>query len=139
MFCFEPLVLTGYLFMMLPHRTNGANLNAPMVEVISCDHGLGLNLKASQSGVYAASAQYGFQWSLGEDWRFTVAPNLGVGYHDVMVLEEQSKLTFSLGGRISLSYKRADLGVEWWHNSNAGLGDRNAGLDMIGVTGGWKF
>lgn len=138
MLCLEPLVLAGYMFMALPHRTNGANLNAPLVEVQSCDRGFGLDARAATSGVFGLMGQYGFQWQSG-DWSYTLIPKAGLGYHDVMLLEQQSKLNFSLDAQFLVGYKSGRVGLEYWHMSNAGLGDRNAGLDLLAVTLGWKF
>lgn len=138
MFCLEPLILAGYMFMANPHRVNGANLNAPMVEVQSCERGVGVGLKASQSGVYALEAQYGFQWKPGP-LTFGFIPKAGVGYHDVLTLEQTSKTNFSLGTQFLMGYDHYRVGAEWWHMSNAGTGERNAGFDIFVLTAGWAF
>lgn len=138
MFCLEPLIMAGYLFMANPNRVNGANLNAPMLEVQSCERGVGVGLKAAQSGVYALEAQYGFQLKLGS-LSIGLVPKAGVGYQDVLTLEQQSKTNFSLGTQVLLGYDHYRIGAEWWHISNAGTGERNAGLDMFAITAGWAF
>ena len=138
MFCLEPLIMAGYLFMANPHRENGANLNAPLMEMQTCEEGIGVGMKAAQSGVYALEAQYGLKGHLGP-LSVGLIPKFGVGYQDVLTLEQQSKTNFSLGAQFLMGYEKARVGLEWWHMSNAGSGERNAGLDLIMVTAGWAF
>lgn len=138
MFCLAPVLLTGYLFMAQTHVTD---LHGPMIEMQTCDRGLGLDLKAastSAAGLYAIDLQYGWKWRIG-DFSFGLLPKAGLGYHDVQLYEEQSKGTFSVGGQFLLGYKQGRIGLEYWHMSNAGLGHQNWGLETIAVMGGWSF
>lgn len=138
MVCFEPLLLAGYLLTLQPNATHVSRLDAPLIEMQSCERGVGLDARAATSGVFGLMGQYGFQWQSG-DWSYTLIPKAGLGYHDVMLLEQQSKLNFSLDAQFLIGYKSGRVGLEYWHMSNAGLGDRNAGLDVFAATFGWKF
>jgi hypothetical protein len=62
-----------------------------------------------------------------------------LAYHDVRVLEQQSKGNFSLSTQALVGYKQYRIGIEYWHQSNAGLGTHNAGIDVLALTTGWRF
>lgn len=136
--CLAPVLLIGHLFTLHPNPSHTSRLDGTMIEVQTCDRGIGLDVKATDSGLYGLNAQYGFQWRDGP-FSVTLTPQAGGAYHDVQRPEETSKLTFGLGGQLSLGYGSARVAVEYWHNSNAGLGHQNAGFDMIGILGGWSF
>ena len=138
MFCLEPLILAGYLFMARPGRLNGSELNGASVEVQSCERGLGASFKAVQSGVYSGAVQYGYQIPVG-DFTLTILPKFGLGYVDVIVYEQTSKANFYLENQFLLGYDKYYVGTSFSHMSNGGLGDRNGALDMISVSAGFKF
>lgn len=138
MFCLAPMLMAGYLLTLHPNHSHTTNFDSAMVEAQTCDRGFGLDVKAAQAGVYGLEAQYGFQWKAGE-FSATLTPKAGGAYHDVQKPEEQSKATFSLSMQLALGYGPARASVEYWHNSNAGLGYHNAGFDMIALLGGWRF
>ena len=138
--CLAPLVLIGYLFTLHPNPAHMSNLNSTLVEFQTCEQGPGLDLKASSSGVYAASLQYGFSLVNHEEtMSFTLTPKLGVGMIDHPLPELSTTTNFSLGLQLLARYEFVTLGTEYWHQSNAGMGERNAGLDMIAVMGGVSF
>ena len=138
--CFAPLMLIGYLFTLHPNPAHMSSLNSTLVEFQTCEQGPGLDLKASNSGVYAASAQYGFSLVNQEGTTsFTLTPKFGVGMIDQPLPELSTTTNFSLGLQLLARYEFLTLGTEYWHLSNAGLGERNTGLDMIALMGGVSF
>ena len=138
--CFAPLVLIGYLFTLQPNSAHTTNLNSTLLEYQTCEQGPGLDVKASVSGVYAASAQYGFSIVNHENsMSFTLTPKVGVGWLDRPVPELSTTVNFSLGLQLLARYEWATVSTEYWHLSNAGLGSVNAGLDMIALMGGISF
>lgn len=138
MMCLEPLLLAGYLWTVQPNKYHTSYLDGAFLNVQTCERGLGLDLKVTQHGVGALSAQYGLQITEGL-WSLTVTPQAGVGYLDHHVPELASRVNFSLGFHIMAGYERYRLGVVYWHQSNAELGYPNAGLDMVAVMTGLHF
>jgi len=138
MMCFAPVLLAGYLMTLHPNSWHVSSFDGALVEVQTCDRGLGLDLKASTAGIGSLSLQYGLQMAAG-NWSFTFTPKAGVGYFDHAVPELSSQVNFSLGAQVLVGYRRARVAFEYWHQSNAYLGDVNAGLDMLAFTGGWQF
>jgi hypothetical protein len=63
----------------------------------------------------------------------------GEGLLEHHVPEVTSQVTFSIGLNAMVGYQRSRLAIEYWHQSNAGLGDVNIGLDMLVFMGGWAF
>jgi hypothetical protein len=111
-----------------------------LIEFQTCEQGPGLDLKASASGVYAASLQYGLSLINHEDTLFlTLTPKFGVGMIDQPLPELSTTTNFSLGLQLLARYEFLTLGTEYWHLSNAGLGERNTGLDLLAVMGGVSF
>lgn len=138
MICFAPLVMAGYLFTMQPNQSHVTNMDGGLLEVQTCEQGLGLQGKASTSGLYGLGAHYGMQIELGQ-FALTVQPFGGVSYVDHPVHELPQRTQFEIGAELLVSYKQARVGVQYWHLSNAGMTRPNIGLDMIGVTMGWSF
>lgn len=138
MFCFAPVVLLGSLLTLHPNSFHPTSLDGAVVEMQSCEEGLGLNLKAANSGLYSGAVQYGMFHRQG-DWSLGVTPNLGVGALDHHVPELSTRVNFSLGLQVSAGYQRGRVALEYWHQSNANTGLHNAGLDLLAVMGGWVF
>jgi hypothetical protein len=138
--CFAPLLLIGYLFTLHPNPSHTTSLNHTVLDVQTCEQGPGLDLKAASSGVYGAHAQYGFSLVNNEGTTsFTLTPKFGVGFLDHTVPELSTPVNFSLGLQLLARYEWATIATEYWHQSNAGLGSVNAGLDLIAVMGGVSF
>ena len=136
--CFAPLVLVGYLMTMQPNQWHVSEFSGALLQAQTCDTGLGLAVKASPAGIGSLDVQYGWQFTH-DEWALTLSPKAGVGYLDHHVPELTSHVNFSLGAQILIGYGSARMAVEYWHQSNAGLGDHNAGLDMLAISGGWRF
>lgn len=137
--CLEAMVLVGYLMTAQPNPSHITNLDGPLLEVQTCERGVGAFAKASPSGVGAVGVQYGAQWHPADQWTLTITPQFGVGLLDRHVHEVSSQVNFSLGLNAMLGFRRSRVAVEYWHHSNAGLGRQNAGLDMLALMGGWAF
>ena len=131
-------MLAGYLFTLHPNAAHVTKLDAPVVEVQTCEQGLGLGIKAATSGVVSLHTQYGWTKDL-TPFSLTLTPKLGVGFLDNPVPELSSTTNVSLGFQVLAGYRAARVGVEYLHQSNAGLGTVNTGLDMLLVMAGWGF
>lgn len=137
--CFAPIVLIGYLFTLHPNLAHTSSVNDAVIEAQTCPQGPGLDAKVTPSGMGAVSAQYGFRFVESNDWSLTFTPKAGGAILPRPIPELTSTLNFSLGAQLLVGYRAGHLGVEYWHQSNAGLGERNAGLDLIAVMGGFAF
>lgn len=145
--CLAPVVLIGSLSptnLIGSHKTQGLP-GAAILEVQTCDTGLGLDAKAGTNGLYGADIQYGFTFEPARPFRVSFIPKLGVSYADHPILEVPQRTQFGLGAQILLGYEDFRIGLEWWHLSNgSGLGlnvsDRpNYGLNLIALQTGWVF
>ena len=139
--CLAPVILLGYLLTLHPSWTTGhvTSLDGPLLEAQTCEVGIGAFAKASPSGIGAVGAQYGWQARPAQDWTLTLTPQFGVGLLEHHVPEVSSQVNVSLGLNAMVGYQRSRLAVEYWHQSNAGLGAANVGLDLLALMGGWAF
>lgn len=138
MLCLAPLVLIGAVLTVQPNRWHVSDFDGALVEAQTCEQGAGIDAKYGAAGIGSVMAQYGLGWTWGA-CSLTLSPKAGVGVIDRHVPELTSTVNFSLGAQVLVGYGRARVGVEWWHQSNAGLGDRNAGLDLVSIVGGVAF
>lgn len=144
MLCFAPLVLLGQVLTM-DHNALGhshhmtSNVNAPMVEVMTCEKGPGLDLKASTAGLFGVGLQYGFALHESATWSLTVLPKAGLSYTDKPRHELPMTAQFEVGWQLLVGYGNYRAGLEYWHLSNAGIQQPNIGLDMLVVQTGWRF
>lgn len=136
--CWAPLVLIGYLFTMQTawHRTPSEN--GTLLEVQSCERGIGVDAKASSSGLYGLGLQYGLGSQRG-DWSVTLLPKAGLSYIDHPNPALPLRTQFEVGAQLLVGYQRFRIGVEYWHLSNAGLRAPNIGLDLLAIQTGWIF
>lgn len=141
MLCFAPLVLVGYAVAVETswHHEPHKDINAPMIEVQTCDRGLGAHVKASEAGFYGAGLQYGFQWTTGK-WTATLTPQAGMSYVDHPMPDRLPMRTqFEVGGQFLIGYRNFRIGIEYWHLSDAHLKLPNDGVDMMVLQTGWAF
>lgn len=138
MFCFTPLLLAGYLFMLPLGAAHTTDLSSGVVQGQTCEHGPGLEAKVTTSGMVGLHAQYGFSYAT-DEWVFVFTPKAGGAVLPYHVPELTSTVNFSLGLQTMVGYDHARFSIEYWHQSNAGLGEINGGLDMLTVMGGWSF
>jgi hypothetical protein len=136
--CLAPIILLGYLFMLQPNASHVSDLSGAVLQGQTCESGPGLDAKVTTSGMQAVAAQYGFAYTH-EQWGFVLTPKAGVAFLPRHVPELTSTVNFSLGLQGTIRYDRVNVSAEYWHQSNAGLGSTNAGLDMLAVMGGWTF
>jgi len=139
MFCFAPLVLLGYALTAQTSWHHTDNVNGTVLEVQTCEKGLGLDAKASSAGLFGFGLQYGFTIFEGEKFNFTFLPKAGLSYTSVPHRELPLNGQFEVGGQFLLGYEDFRVGLEYWHLSNAGLQSPNIGLDMLVVQTGWRF
>lgn len=136
--CLAPLILVGYLMTLHPNVWHVSEFDGPMVQVYTCERGLGANVRYASKGIGALGIHYGVAYQSG-NWSVSFLPQFGVGYLSQHVPEVSSRVNFDLAASVIVGYKQSRLAVEYWHQSNAGLGDRNAGLDMLAMMGGMVF
>lgn len=137
--CLAPLILMGHMLTIeTPWHQVKENQDGQVVEAMTCDKGLGFDVKASTSGFYGFGAQYGFKWE-GEAWSFTFLPKAGLSYVDHPVYELPQRTQFEVGAQALVEYKRFVMGVEYWHLSNAGMTKPNIGMDFLILQTGWRF
>lgn len=149
--CLAPVVLMGYIALtdIQSRKFQSTVDNGAIIEVQSCEKGLGFDVKAATNGLYGANLQYGLQYKPTEDTSITFTPKLGISYVDHPVRELPQRTQFGLGGALTFGYEKARISVEYWHLSNGkdlGLAvtdkaqdSPNIGLDMIAIMGGWAF
>lgn len=136
--CFVPLILAGYLFTLHPAAGHPTSMNSPVAQAYTCEHGPGFNARWATEGVGSVGIHYGIGYTSG-DWSIALLPQVGVGLLDHHVPELTSTVNFDLAATVAIGYNHSRIAVEYWHQSNAGLGDRNAGLDMVAIMGGLSF
>lgn len=142
--CLAPVVLVGYLMSTEPHfradvkKKNDVD-NAAMIEVQTCETGLGFEVKAATNGLYGAGLQYGFSQTFGDDYRVTFTPKAGFSYTDHTVYELPQDFQFGIGAQLLVGYKQFRVGAELWHLSNAGMTQPNIGLNLPIIQAGWVF
>lgn len=139
MICLAPLVLIGHLLTIQTPWHKTANLDGQVLDVQSCETGLGLHAKASTSGLYAIGPHYGWTWHPGERWSLTLQPRMGLSYVDHPVKALPMRTQFELGTQVLIGYDRWRIGVGYVHFSNAGLRSPNTGLDLIELLAGVAF
>jgi len=128
----------GSLLTLHTNHSHVSNFNGAVLESQTCERGLGADLKASTSGLFSLAAQYGIPLADGP-LQLTLTPKLGIGYVARPVPEETSQTNFSLGADLIAGYGDARVSAGYWHMSNANLGARNAGIDLLTVMVGWRF
>lgn len=142
MFCFAPIVLIG-MAMTMDHNVMGqhssGNANGTVIEVMTCEKGPGLDVKASTAGLYGLGLQYGVTVVEVGDWSLTVLPKMGLSYSDKPRRELPMQGQFEVGAQVLVGYQAFRAGLEYWHLSNAGIQQPNIGLDMLVVQTGWRF
>lgn len=136
--CLAPVVLLSYLLTVQTSWHKTATFDAPMLEVQTCETGLGASANVSASGLAGLVAQYGWQWRVA-DWSLTVQPKAGMSHAMQPVYELPTQTQFQLALGLLAGYRAFRVGVEYQHLSNAGMASPNIGLDLIAVQSGWAF
>lgn len=136
--CLAPVLLAGYLFTLQTPSHHTASFNGPVLEVQTCEVGPAVNVRVAASGISSVGLQYGWQWKR-DAWSLTAQPMAGAALLDQHTPELSSQVNFSLGAQLLGGYDIYRMSVGYWHASNAGLGDRNVGLDFIALQTGFSF
>jgi hypothetical protein len=136
--CLSPVILLGYLLTVQTAWHQTTTMDAPMIEVQTCETGLGAAANVSASGLAGLVGQYGWQWRVG-DWSATIQPKAGLSHAMQPVYELPAQTQFQLGMGLLVGYQRWRIGLEYQHLSNAGLASPNIGLDLLAIQSGWAF
>ena len=136
--CLAPVILLGYLLTIQTSWHQTATMDAPMLEVQTCETGLGAAVNVSASGLAGLVGQYGWHWRSG-DWSATIQPKAGLSHAMQPVYELPAQTQFQLGAGLLVGYQHWRLGLEYQHLSNAGLASPNIGLDLLAIQSGWAF
>lgn len=148
-FCIAPVVLAGLLLSTNLHvSTSSKNKtevdNAGVVQVMTCETGLGVGAKASTNGLYGLDLQYGITYNAGS-YTLSAIPKLGLSATSQEVKELPQYVQFGLGVQFLLGYEEYRVGVELWHLSNGSalglnVSDKpNIGLNLPLLTIGKVF
>lgn len=138
MLCFAPILLAGYLTAIQTPWHHTTHVVSPMIEVQTCETGVGFDVKAASSGFYGVGTQYGWRWST-NDYSIGLLPKAGFSFVDHPEPALPLGTQFELGLQLLGGYQRTRLGLEYWHLSNAGLKSPNIGMDFLVLQVGWAF
>ena len=147
--CLIPVILAGVFVATdyhITHTRKDTNTigNAAVIQAMTCETGLGLDVKASSNGFYGMNAQYGLTYK-NEQVTVSFIPKLGVSVTDHYVKELPQGAQFGLGAQLLLGYGNYRVGLELWHMSNgSALGlnvseKPNIGLNVPLLTVGMTF
>ena len=139
MICFAPLIMAGYLMTVQTSWHHTENVDGMIIDVQTCETGLGLHVRGTTSGLYGLGTQYGFTYQFDDKWSLTFQPRAGFSYTSTPRYELPATTQFELGSQLILGYGDMRVSLDYWHLSNAGLVDPNIGLDTISLMAGWRF
>jgi hypothetical protein len=138
--CLAPLVLMGHMLTVeTPWHQVKEKQDGQIIEMQTCETGLGMHAKASANGFYGLGAQYGFTVFETGKWKGIFQPKAGFSYVDHNVYELPQRAQFEVGAQFNLGYDKFRVGVEYWHLSNAGMTKPNIGMDFLVLQTGWVF
>lgn len=139
--CIAPLVMVGVMSgVETSWHHHQVNPGGEVLEVQSCQYGPGLAVTAApSSGLYGIAAQWGFQVASWGDLRVYLKPQVGISHDTYGYRELPLGTQFEVGGMVNVEYDNANIGVKYWHLSNAGIKQPNIGMDILAVMGGFRF
>lgn len=137
--CLAPLVLVGMVHTIhVPHTKSSTD--SVLLEAHTCPTGLGAHVTAAPSAnLYSVGLQYGFEFPIYGRLRARVIPQVGISYDAHHYRELPLHTQFEVGGELQFAYGQVTVGYKYWHLSNAGLRDKNIGLDMGALLVGYSF
>jgi hypothetical protein len=147
MLCLTPIILIGA---MLPISTDWHTSqldHSPMLELHTCNTGLGLHARAARNGLYTAGVDYGFTREY-KGFEFSVMPQTGLSYVDHPSANLPARTQYELGVQAMVCYDHYCSALGYLHMSNGralGMcwsGEQcrpNRGEDMITVLVGMRF
>lgn len=138
MLCLAPLLLAGYMSTITTSWHHGPNEDGAVVELQTCERGLGAHIRATSSGLYGLGAQYGLGTEVGPV-SLTIQQRLGFSYVDHTNVNLPLRTQFEVGLQGLIGYGRYRIAVDYWHLSNAHLKAPNIGMDMASVMIGVTF
>lgn len=140
--CFAPIVLAGFVMGIHNPYKDGhiAHLDSPMAEVLTCNQGLGAHATlAPHTGLYSAGLQYSLEFPIVAGVKGRLIPMVGISHDTRHYRELPLHTQFEVGGEVHLAYGEYTLALKYWHLSNAGLRDKNLGLDMGALLVGYSY
>lgn len=136
---FKPTLLGIWLLTMQPNTSHVTDLNGPAVEFQTSVTGWGAHVMASSRQVVGAGIHYGFRWSVTDRLTLVAQPYAGMSHAIDPMPELPLRTQFEVGLNLLATYDRYVAGAKYWHASNAGLHERNAGVDTVGPVLGVQF
>jgi hypothetical protein len=145
--CLGLIVLTGA---MLPLSTDWHPSyldHSPMIEIHTCNTGLGAHARAARNGIYTAGVDYGFTQEY-KGFEFSLIPQVGLSYVDHDSRNLPARTQYEVGAQAMVCYDHYCSAIGYIHLSNGramGLcwsGDRcrpNVGEDLLTLTTGYRF
>ena len=138
MLCLVPVLLIGVLLPVSTSWHTSSVGGGAMIEVQSCDRGLGVQSWASSDGLYGMGAQYGLQYR-SERASLTLTPSAGLSYVDHAARNLPQRVQFVLGLQAVAGWEDYRVSVGYRHLSNAGLTSPNVGEDLLSLQVGQVF
>lgn len=136
--CLVPLLLVGATSTLDWSKTPPPNENGALIEVQTCERGLGGHVKGTSSGLYALGIHYGFTGEMG-NFSATFQPRMGLSATDHTNRNLPQTVQFEVGLQFLVGYEQYRIALDYWHLSNAGVTQPNIGMDMLGILGGITF
>lgn len=144
--CLAPILFAGYAMGVSSLLgQDDSHPSAPLVEVQTCQRGLGAYTNATTNGLYAGGAQYGLT-VYDEAFTVTLTPHAGLSYADHPVHALPSRTQFDVGIGAYAGFGRFVSGVTYSHWSNGGHvvhsgyeAQHNHGLDRLELKLGVTF
>lgn len=130
--CLVPVLFIGVLLPVSTSWHTSSVDGGAMVEVQSCDRGLGVQSWASSAGLYGTGVQYGLQYR-SERASLTITPSAGLSYVDHAAHNLPQRVQFVLGLQALAGWDDYRLSVGYRHLSNAGLTSPNVGEDLLSL------
>jgi hypothetical protein len=145
--CLAPIILVGAMLPISTEWHHSTLDHSPVVEVHTCNTGLGAHARAARNGLYTAGIDYGFTKAY-KGFEFSAIPQIGLSYIDHDVRNLPARTQYELGAQAMVCYSHYCSALGWIHLSNGNAlgmcwsGDRckpNYGEDVVTLTTGLKF
>lgn len=139
--CLAPLVLLGYAWTIQTSWHHSADVDAFYAQAQTCKTGFGLHGKVSAAPWVSGGLHYGWTWEPKPEVELTVQPQLGLSYFNVEGPNGHRQIgRFEVGMALMASFRRVHVVLEYQHMSNGeGTHPGNVGLDLVGLSTGWRF
>jgi hypothetical protein len=145
--CVAPIVLAGAMLPISTDWHHSALDHSPLVELHTCNTGLGAHARAARNGIYTAGIDYGFTKAY-QGFEFSFIPQAGLSYVDHDSRNLPARTQYEVGAQAMVCYDHYCSSVGYLHFSNGNaLGlcwsgshcRPNNGEDLITITMGPRF